>query len=130
MKKILVLAMMTFIVSGCSTRPIKYEDAKPSSEIYAFQNNELPAQILITRDSGLSGSACNVKIFIDGTLAGELGASKSAKFYVSEGDHIVGAEHNCLGTIDETAITAKQGSNIRLRVSLGADGAKISRTAF
>lgn len=130
MKKLLILMIATLLIGGCSTKPIKFEDATPATKVYAFQNEELPAQILVTRDSGLSGSACSVKLYIDGTLAGELGASKSGKFYVSEGEHIVGAEHNCLGTLDEIAITVKKENSIRLRISLGADGAKISRTAY
>ena len=58
------------LLSGCATSPVpsSQADPVPASRLMAFQ--KVPASpygtLVVTRDSGFTGSACNTILYIDG----------------------------------------------------------------
>lgn len=127
MKKAVIL-LASVMIAGCATKPIPFEQAKPTPDnrLYAFQDKNQPTKILVTRDRGYQGFLCGVKFYIDGKLAAQLESSEKAVFYVPEGEHAVSADHNCHGPVDGTTITTKADASTGLRISVGINGAHIN----
>jgi hypothetical protein len=91
------------------------------------------AVLVVTRDKGFTGSACNTKLFIDGVLAGEIGAGESARFWVAPGTVILGAVGAgvCGGGLKEreTRLVADKMSRYRISID-AAMSMDLSPTAF
>lgn len=124
------------VLSGCATSPISAEQASPvpSSRLYANQERTPGTAVLVvTRDKGFTGSACNTKLFIDGVLAGEIGAGESARFWVEPGAVILGAVGAgvCGGGLKEREVRLVAGKMSRYRISIDAAmSMDLSPTAF
>ncbi|KDR37821.1 hypothetical protein [Caballeronia glathei] len=92
-KHILAAVAATTLLSACASSPVLDADAKgvPPSRMLAFQTHTSPRQVrvIIIRDSAFFGSACDLGVKIDGTLAGALGSSERAIFWVEPGDHVL-----------------------------------------
>lgn len=118
--KFIVGALALALLAGCATSPVPSDkaDPVPSSRLFANQKPAPGAAILIvTRDTGFVGSACNTTISIDGRKSAEIGAGETAKFFVNGGDHIISAS-SCGSGLKEREANVKPGSTKRFRVSI------------
>lgn len=132
--RILIGALAVALLAGCSTSPISADraDPVPSSRLHAF-GGKAGAQLVVTRDSGLYGSGCNYRLYIDGTLAAEFASGEVARFGVSPGTHILGVKPSaaCGGWgLVEREVSAAAGSVVRRRITLSGDSFDISPTAM
>jgi len=62
--------------------------------------------LIIKRDSGLMGSACTIRVFVDAVPVADLGPSEKVEVFLALGEHIVGVTSNgiCGGGIAEAAV--------------------------
>ena len=135
--RLLGVAFAVAIV-GCATTPVpdSAASAVPQDRLYA------PAlarpvtgggSINVRRDSGLMGSACSTRVWIDGQPAADLRSSERITIHVEAGDHIVSAQPNalCAGGLVEAQAVVKPGRTARFRVGYGTNGDFIlAPTAF
>jgi hypothetical protein len=90
-----ITAMALIALAGCATTPTPPNTAEqvPPDSIYGFQ--EMTAgntgKITVIRDSGFTGSGCDVLFYIEGKRAATIAAGKKATFYVQPGDVNLGA---------------------------------------
>lgn len=133
MKK-LIGAFALLFVAGCQTSPISPENADPvpASRLYGLQEGG-EAKVIVTRDSGLYGSGCNVRLFVDGKLAGEFASGEVATFHVAPGQHVAGVKPSAAcggGSLAEREFVVGKGEAIRRRISITPGGIDFSPTAY
>lgn len=113
---------------GCSTSAVSPENASqvPTGSVYSFQAQSSPtdARITFTRDSGLSGSACDFMFAIDGVKAASVGISETATFYHAPGQVILSVAPTsiCSGDVQEIAVDLKPGYAYQFRGFRNASG--------
>ncbi|WP_082304556.1 hypothetical protein [Pseudomonas amygdali] len=122
------------MLAGCSTSPISAENAEPvpKSRFHAF-GNKADAQLVVTRDSGFYGAACNYYFYIDGVLAAEFASGEVAKFGVKRGRHVLGIKPSlvCSGKgLIEREIQLESGDSVRRRIHVSGDSYDISPTTI
>ncbi|CAH7096753.1 hypothetical protein [Vibrio splendidus] len=118
-----------FVLSGCATTPVSNDSAdlvsseQILSDNFSFRTNR-SATLIIKRDSGFMGSACNSRIYVDGKPVVDLGTSEYFELYLSEGQYILSAQPNgiCAGGLSEIAIDLKVGEISNYRVGMGTNG--------
>ncbi|MGY2199018.1 hypothetical protein [Pseudomonas gingeri] len=129
--RILIAAAVVAVLAGCSSNPIKVQDAKqaPADEIYAFQTKPSAnfGTITVVRDGGVNGSGCDFVIYIDGKRAAKLGSGQKASFFVYPGPLNIGAglagAGLCTGQAIRTiAANATVGNEAIFRVSSDMTG--------
>lgn len=119
--KALVLAALLTSVAGCATQPVSADkaDPVPTDRLYGFGNSSA-AQLVVTRDSGLSGSGCKLRFHIDGKPAADFYAGEVGRFGVPAGKHILAVEPVgiCGGSgIFEAEVNLNAGDVVRRRIS-------------
>lgn len=129
-----ISALSFFMLAGCTTSPVSADkaDPVPSNRIYALSGKS-DAQLLVTRDSGLYGSGCNYRLYIDGALAAEFASGEVARFGVKAGKHVLGVKPSaaCGGWgLVEREVDIKAGETVRRRITLSGDSFDISPTAI
>ena len=137
MKGWLTLAA-TALLAGCATSPIPAEQADQVPDERLMLHQETPTgpygTLTVTRDTGITGSACNARLSIDGELAAEIAVGETASFFLSPGEHVLGVITGvglCPERLKETAATIIEGEAKRYRISLDLNGSiDLSRTAF
>ncbi|WP_460156294.1 hypothetical protein [Pseudomonas sp. S2_H10] len=132
--KLFVGALAVAVLAGCVTSPVPADkaDPVPKGRLFAFSEKS-DAQLLVTRDSGLYGSGCNYRLYIDGTLAAEFASGEVAMFGVKAGKHILGLKPSaaCGGWgLVERELDVKAGDTVRRRITLSGDNFDISPTAI
>ncbi|MDR7285682.1 hypothetical protein J2X84_004532 [Pseudomonas corrugata] len=118
--KLIVGALAVALLAGCATSPTPLNEAEPvpSSRLFGHQKPSTGDAILIvTRDKGFVGSACNTALIIDGKKSAEIGSGETARFYVPAGDHIIGAS-SCGSGLKEREASIKAGSTKKFRISI------------
>jgi len=132
--KLIVGAMAVALLAGCATSPVPADkaDPVPRNRLFAFSGKS-ESQLVVTRDSGLYGSGCNYRLYIDGTLAAEFASGEVARFGVKAGKHILGIKPSaaCGGWgLVEREVDVKTGETVRRRITLSGDNFDISPTAI
>ena len=120
LKTILAVTAISMFMVGCATSrvPSGKADPVPSSRLFAYQKPASgDAALIVTRDSGFVGGGCNTSVSIDGRKAAEIGAGETAKFYVTAGEHIVGAS-SCGSGLKEREANIKAGATKKFRISI------------
>lgn len=132
----IALAGMAFL-SGCATSPIpsSQADPVPASRLLAFQSKPTSAYgtLVVTRDTGITGSACNTILYIDGNKSAEIGSGESAKFYLAPGERIIGVNSTtlCGGGLKERSFVLEAGGTKKYRISIDTSmSMDLSPTAF
>ncbi|MFU4249343.1 hypothetical protein [Pseudomonas aeruginosa] len=130
----LIGLMPLFILAGCQTSPISPDkaDPVPVARLYALQAGGA-SKVVVTRDSGLYGSGCNVRLYIDGAEAAEFAAGEVATFHVSPGSHVAGVKPSAAcggGGLAEREFSVGQGESIRRRISITPGGIDFTPTAY
>lgn len=118
--KLFVGALAVALLAGCSTSPVPSDQADPvpSSRLFGYQKQgSNDAILVVTRDNGFTGSACNTTLSIDGKKSAEIGSGETARFYVPAGDHIVGAA-SCGSGLKERETSIKPGNTKKFRISI------------
>ncbi|WP_339494440.1 hypothetical protein [Pseudomonas sp. EA_35y_Pfl1_P108] len=128
MLKITAVATLVALMSGCSTTPVPFDQAKPvpSSRVMAFgkKPTESYSTIQIARDTGFVGGGCFVAVHIDGRAAARIDTGEVVSLYVTPGEHLVGlgADERGSGTcswsgaLKEQATILKAGQTKRFRI--------------
>lgn len=137
MRIIGLLSFFSALLAGCSTSPISSNQADPvpANRLTAFQNK--PAgqygTLIVTRDSGFTGSACNTILYIDGEKSAAIGSGETAKFYIPEGERIIGVNSTsmCGGGLKERSLVMESGGTKKYRISIDTSMTMdLSPTAF
>lgn len=137
MRIICLAAAGVALLSGCATSPVpsSQADPVPAGRLLAFQT--APASpygtLIVTRDSGFTGSACNTTLYIDGKKSAEIASGESAKFYLEPGERIVGVNSTtlCGGGLKERSFVLSAGAIKKYRISIDTSmSMDLSPTAF
>ena len=130
---------VTFSIGGCATQPADLSavenvpiDRQLSKSYIVLP--KAPHNLRVSRDSGLTGSACSIRLFVDGDPTADFRPEEVAYFLLTEGEHILSIKYNGLcgdGKLSEASITlkSKQIKNYRISTTLYG-GIVIQPTAF
>lgn len=137
---------------GCETQPVPLSDSRlvkpnhvlgqPSEAAGSMEqavyggtagSADQGGKIVVTRDSGLSGSAGLLRIFVDGTPVAKLSCNERYEVLLKDGEHLLGVAPNAnpFGTsIRELSVVVKNGQTYYFRVGFEFSGLTIQRSAF
>jgi type IV pilus biogenesis protein CpaD/CtpE len=125
----LFAVIMALSLAACATTPTTIQQASnvPSSRILAAQwVSQAPytGSLVIKRDSGFMGSACTIRVFLDGVPVADLAPAEKVEIFVPMGEHIVGVTSNgmCGGGVAETAVVIGLERQKILRIASGQSG--------
>ncbi|MGK1298459.1 hypothetical protein ACRE80_26930 [Klebsiella pneumoniae] len=128
MKKI-ALALVIVGISGCATNPVTNEQAQniPAKQILDssfFSKKEGTGEVIIKRDSGVMGSACMTRVYLDGKEIADLDTAQKAVIYPKVGNHIFSAwpKGMCGGGMSEQSGTVIDGKTLMYRIGYGTNG--------
>lgn len=130
MKKLAIVAIVAAAITGCSTSAVPPSQAIEASpnRIFGHQiKSDEMTQLLVVRDSGMVGGGCSTAVFIDGGRAALLNTKEKATFYISPGEHMIGASFEGSGLCSmgkerqERDFTFDKGKIKILRVYIDAD---------
>lgn len=123
-------------MTACGSAPVSNAEAAdvPTSRI--FDASLLSARpgavaVVIKRDAGFVGGACNAKVFVNGSAIADLATSEKVVVYLAPGQHMLGARHNCMGTLAELQVRMDQPGARTFRIGTGPNGDfSLQPTAF
>ncbi len=132
--KFIALVLALLVVAGCSTSPISSGEASkvPSSRLHAFTNKQ-ESTLVVTRDTGILGAACNYKLYIDGVFAAEFGSGETAAFGLKAGSHVLGiaAAAPCGGAgLLESEVVVAAGQVAKRRIYTNHSGFRLTPTSY
>lgn len=142
MLKLISFLSIAVALGGCATKPIAANRAAPvpPDRLLAYQTPvDGGGAIIAVRDTGFLGGGCNMAVYIDGTLAAQIGHGETARFSVAPGSHIVGTGPTGRGTCRlaagqlrrEVETTVGGGETRTFRISINPNsGPAIEATAF
>ena len=118
MKRVIFAVFAVATLSACSTKPTTSSVAV-APMLYNTATAD-SATVVITRDNGFLGSACNTYIFVDGKQTASLRPSESATLHVPSGRHILSFDTSrglCPSATDAVDVTLNKGDvkNYRIR---------------
>lgn len=128
MKNAFAVMAVASVLTGCSTTPVPFDQAKPvpGERVLAFgaKPSAPYGTIVVARDSGFIAGGCFVSVHIDGKPAARIDTGEVVKLYVPAGDHLVGmgADQQGKGMCDwggplkEQAATLKDGQTRKFRI--------------
>lgn len=125
---------LVVILAGCATSPVPAEKVKtaPSDRLHGFQ--EIPSgefgTMVVTRDSGFTGSACYIVLKLDGEKTASFGTSETATFFLEPGEKLAEMSTGICGAAErgrEVVITAGQARRYRIALDI-ATGYSLMRT--
>jgi hypothetical protein len=117
-------------LTACATHPVSIERASavPLSRVLAPQwlaQAQYTGPLVIKRDSGFMGSACNIRVFVDGVPVADLAPSEKLELFVPLGEHIVAVTSPngiCGGGVSEAAVVIAAERQRILRIASGQSG--------
>src|SRR5215467_15517670 len=104
-------------LAACATHPISVNQASPvpTARVLAPQwlaQAPYTGSLVVKRDSGFMGSACNVRVFVDAVPVADLAPSEKVELFVGVGEHIVGVTSSSAfcsdGVFEAAAVPASQ----------------------
>lgn len=141
MKKVTLpssLFLIAVALAGCATQPVSIAEAVPvprerilSSEF--LQPIEGSGTVIVKRDSGIVGSGCSARLFVDAKAIADLRTSERVTLYLQTGEHILSAQPNglCGGGMVEVRVRATSRETATFRMGYGTAGDfTLSPTAF
>lgn len=135
MRKTFALIVASILLAACSTTPLnstRAERVHPEATTRYSQQTHGTLPLIVTRDSGLLGSACSTEITLDGEVVAYLRQGQTVTLFVPAGEYVLGAKPGmiCFGNLVETDAVVKPGRPANFRVSLNTNGTMmLSRTA-
>ena len=136
--KLLIFILMLSL-NSCATSPIATTDARlvSASSILSYEYTKYDGakpQITIVRDTGITGSLCSIRIFVNGTSTADIDPSEKVELYLEEGEHILSIKYNGIcgdGQLNETVVNLEKDAMKKYRISSGlSSGIQILPTAF
>ncbi|WP_145561145.1 hypothetical protein [Yersinia mollaretii] len=126
------------LLNGCATTPVSNKDARtvPLERIISKSvqiKNPGEATLIVKRDSGFTGSGCNIVVYLDGKAIAELDTGEKITFYAQPGDHILSAKQTsiCVAGLKEVGITLQENDKKTYRIGFGGNvDMSINATAF
>lgn len=116
-------------LTACATTPlsINHSAMVPSSRILAPQwltEASHAGSLIIKRDGGFMGSACTIRVFVDGVPVADLAPAEKVELFVAFGEHSVVAKPNgiCGGGVSEAAVVIMPERQRILRIASGQSG--------
>lgn len=127
LRKLIPLALV-LAVTGCATQPVSNTDAKPVPE-KRILNKEIIKQadgtgkVILKRDTGYMGSACNIRVYADGKEIADLSAGEIISIYPLVGEHIFSAwpKGVCGGGMVEISGNVTKDKTLMYRVGYGTN---------
>ncbi|EAX8475141.1 hypothetical protein CQK57_03325 [Salmonella enterica] len=138
MKKMILVCAVGLVLTGCATKPVSNEDAKPVPlkqviDASLLDKKEGTGQVIIKRDSGIFGSACLSRVYVDGKEVADIDPSQKLTIYPTIGDHIFSSwpKGICGGGMSEQAGKVVEDKTLMYRIGYGSNGEYgIHPTAF
>jgi len=129
------ILLLTLVLTACATSPTPLSQAQPvdPSRVLA---NMTPGKDLVpvtfVRDQGFTGSACNTRILVNGTLSALIAPGEYVTLHLKPGKTILGAGSNCWGAgTTEYGTTIGRDEFSKFRVSLDGNGVlSLAPTAY
>ncbi|WP_415842537.1 hypothetical protein [Pseudomonas wadenswilerensis] len=125
------------LLAGCATSPIpsNQADPVPAARLTGYQMKPKVGfgTLVVTRDTGFTGAACNTLVYIDGKQSAEIGSGETAKFYLPAGERIIGVNSTtlCGGGLKERSFVMDAGATKKYRISIDTSmSMDLSPTAF
>lgn len=125
----LFIVILTLSLTACATQPVAIHQAPPvpSSRILAphwLSQAQYTGSLVVKRDSGLMGSACTIRVFVDGVPVADLAPAEKVELFIPLGEHLVGVTSNgiCGGGVSETAVVIIPERQRVLRIASGQSG--------
>lgn len=136
-RELLATALLMSLL-GCATTPVPTRSARdvPRTRVLnaAFlERKEGLGQVVVKRDEGLSASACNSRVFVNGTPVAEIAPGEKVIFYLPEGEQMLAAMATgiCIGGLVEAKASVSRSRPAVFRISYGSSGEfSIQPTAF
>lgn len=123
MIKIIAVVSVAVLLGACSTNPAA--TTRPvSSTLYSAPTTET-ATVTVTRDSGVLGSACAMKLSIDDAVVARLRPSDSVMLYIPSGSHIISFDTRgglCPSLVDAIDVNLDKGSIKKYRIRADLSG--------
>ena len=138
MEKTTLFFALIIALTGCATGPIAISDAVPIpqeriSNIEITKSKDGTGSVLFKRDSGFIGSACVLRLMVDGKPFADIQGGEKIQVYLAPGKHILGAKGTgiCFDSHTETEVTITAGKTEVYRATAGAGGIiSLHPTAF
>lgn len=115
------------ITSACATAPVPASEAKEVPAVRVLDSRYSKpvsgtGEVVVKRDAGAVGSACNPRVFVDAVPIADIDSSEKIVLHLPEGDHIVSAGFQgglCGQGLAETKVNAKAGARSSYRIGFG-----------
>lgn len=136
--KNLLAAAFLLCLFGCATTPVPTSAARevPRTRVLnpaLLERKEGLGQVVVKRDEGLSASACNSRVFANGTPVAEIAPGEKVTFYLPEGEQMLAAMATgiCIGGLVEARASVSRSRPAVFRITYGSSGEfAIQPTAF
>ena len=136
-RDLLATALLMSIL-GCATTPVPTGAARdvPRARVLnaaLLERKESLGQVVVKRDEGFSASACNSRVFANGTPVAEIAPGEKVIFYLPEGEQMLAAMATgiCIGGLVEAKAPVSRSRPAVFRISYGSSGEfSIQPTAF
>jgi len=125
------------MLSACATTIVNVNDAElvPASKIidpqYSKQKDET-GTVVIKRDTGFLGAACNKRIYIDGKPVAELSTGQKVELHLPKGQYVISSESNfpCGGGMAQASAIVETGKVIMFRTGARRGDTILEPTGF
>ncbi|MDC9651485.1 hypothetical protein [Xanthomonas perforans] len=132
-KSVAASVLAAALLASCATKPVADDEAiaVPSDRAFLYQANAADAgTLIVTRDGGFQGSACDIGVLIDGKDAARLKPGERATFKIPAGEIILGVQPVGAGICSagqarvrrETGLVIKPGVVRKYRFGIGPSG--------
>lgn len=136
-KHLLAAASLLFLF-GCATTPVPTSAAREVPRMRVLnpallERKEGLGQVVVKRDEGLSASACNSRVFVNGAPVAEIAPGEKVTFYLPEGEQMLAAMATgiCIGGLVEARASVSRSRPAVFRISYGSSGEfSLQPTAF
>lgn len=106
--RIFAVVALTALMAGCGTVAQPIDTAVPvePQKRHAFTqpSEENSAEVVVVRDTGVNGAACDVAIYVNGQLGAYVGPGRIARFHVPAGPLTLGVGSSDKGLCSGAAV--------------------------
>lgn len=119
----LISAVFFGALSACATTAIPTSQATPTSDVLDVPRTlqrDGTGKVSVKRDVGSVGSACAIRVLVDGKPLANLRQGQVVTAYLDPGDYILGASSTgiCGGGDAESALSLRVGEKKTYRISI------------
>jgi hypothetical protein len=137
-RELLLLITLSMSLLGCATTPVPTNSARDVQSARVLnpvllERKEGLGQVVVKRDEGFSASACNSRVFANGTPVADIAPGEKVVFYLPVGEQMLAAKAVgiCIGGLVEAKVSVSRSRPAVFRISYGSSGEfSIQPTAF